>query len=962
MIRIVNIVPAALSGETQQDSEPNLAVNPERPTDIVATAFTPAMGGDFAPVYLSQNGGATWELRNIVPGNGPNGTSDITVAFSTKGGYLYAGTINGRTLRFQILRTSSVTDLRPMTLLVDRRSDDQPWVVAGTVVAGVGAGQDRVYVGNNDFGQPAGATATVDLAADAANTPEIGIGGYGLTEPTDRLLALDYDRSGKQDYLLAYRPGTPMIWLLKNTGGSFAPVYQRSRWNTEDITGEGRANSADRLIVYTSPPYATSPYGTAHRLLLYRRGTGYARIMFPTVDGYGLLDWTTNLFGTGVYDPADPTDEVTAFDYDSSGRQDHFLVYRPGSGKIAIVYRAFLNGVFQWRTVYSGTTGIGGYDLANRADRVLAFDYDHSGKQDHLVLYRPGAGKISILKNTAGTFSAVYQSDSGIGGYDLADPADQVLPFDFDHSGKQDHLVLYRPGTGKISILKNTAGPFSAVYQSDSGGIGGYSLGRPADRVIAFDYESSGKQDHLVLYRPGTGIIWILNNTAGTFTRVYRGGPVGFGNVSLERRATSGQDGAAVRLALHSDGTVYAAHQRWASQPDPKIVNIFFDVVVTRDDAWATGPTPFRDLVDSIDGQVGQCVAKDRFMRYNAVLGQERLGDDLSIAVDPRDSAIVWLVWSDRPSGPTGDDWTMYVRRSTDRGQTWSGDLRRIPNAINPSLAVNARGRLGLLYQELFEDPPGTTPRWRTHLEWTDDDAWNVSGDLILHTAPSDVPVRTFAPYLGDYIRLLAVGNDFYGVFCGNNTPDTANFPCGITYQRNADWTTHKLLDLDNSTEVAVSIDPFFFHYGEELFASVDFAASTVQAQGVTFTPGSGMTYNAPYGGWMLVGSGSTFQVTFNLATVPTMTLTLDLYHCTSSRWPADGYSPVNIDVNATSLVMNFDPATAHRGTGADTRNYVGDRFVIPTSALAAGENTIRFTKQPSGQTNYWIRSLHLYR
>ena len=53
-IRVVNIVPNSLSGETIQDSEPNIAVNPQRPTDIVATAFTPApMGGSFAPIYVS---------------------------------------------------------------------------------------------------------------------------------------------------------------------------------------------------------------------------------------------------------------------------------------------------------------------------------------------------------------------------------------------------------------------------------------------------------------------------------------------------------------------------------------------------------------------------------------------------------------------------------------------------------------------------------------------------------------------------------------------------------------------------------------------------------------------------------------------------------------------------------------------------------------------------------------------
>ena len=65
---------------------------------------------------------------------------------------------------------------------------------------------------------------------------------------------------------------------------------------------------------------------------------------------------------------------------------------------------------------------------------------------------------------------------NGIGGYDLRSPADRAFALDFDHSGKLDHVVLYRPGTGTMWILKNTNGTFAPVFaQGDPGkGIGGY--------------------------------------------------------------------------------------------------------------------------------------------------------------------------------------------------------------------------------------------------------------------------------------------------------------------------------------------------------------------------------------------------------------------------------------------------------------------------------------------------------
>ena len=153
------MIPKAQSGETNQDSEPNLAVNPANTNDMVATAFTPApMGGSNAPIYVSTDGGSTWSLRTVVPGNDTLvGTHDITVGFATTGGVLYAGILNGSTGRMQILRTSGFTSTTPMTALVDRASEDQPWVVAGSVVVS-GSSRDRVYVGNEDGNQPNGKT------------------------------------------------------------------------------------------------------------------------------------------------------------------------------------------------------------------------------------------------------------------------------------------------------------------------------------------------------------------------------------------------------------------------------------------------------------------------------------------------------------------------------------------------------------------------------------------------------------------------------------------------------------------------------------------------------------------------------------------------------------------------------------------------------------------------------------
>jgi hypothetical protein len=219
-----------------------------------------------------------------------------------------------------------------------------------------------------------------------------------------------------------------------------------------------------------------------------------------------------------------------------------------------------------------------------------------------------------------------------------------------------------------------------------------------------------------------------------------------------------------------------------------------------------TPAPPFSDLIDPNDHLVGLRFAPNVQIPWAnfAYLGQERVGSHLSIAVDPRDSSVVYAAWADFPTGVP--PYTIHVRRSRDRGVTWSGDLRLIENGINPALAINEKGHVGFLYQTLTNS--GAT--WETHVEISKNGFHGQWWTAALATTPSNVPIRTFKPYLGDYVFLEAIGKDFYGVFSANNTPDHANFPNGVVYQRNANFATKTLLAVDNVTPVPISIDPFF--------------------------------------------------------------------------------------------------------------------------------------------------------
>jgi hypothetical protein len=284
----------------------------------------------------------------------------------------------------------------------------------------------------------------------------------------------------------------------------------------------------------------------------------------------------------------------------------------------------------------------------------------------------------------------------------------------------------------------------------------------------------------------------------------YNSGSNSFSRRTIESRSTSNRDGAPIRIAMLPGGKAYGAFlaRRKLVAVSGCSWNYETDVVVVRDDLQGTGTRTFSSLKGS-DNNAGRIVEPKVFLPRTRQMGQDRVGYDAAIAVHPGIPNRVYLAWAD--VNPSGCVYRLHIRRSTDGGVSWSGDLGAArSNAKNPALAVNANGVVALLYQRL------TGSEWQTSVDYTSTDFTSVQS-VLLARHPSNQPARVYLPYLGDYTQMLAIGNKFYGVFTAGNRPLKQNFHANVTFLRKADWTGGVLLDTLNAPHSRFSMDPFFF-------------------------------------------------------------------------------------------------------------------------------------------------------
>ena len=328
---------------------------------------------------------------------------------------------------------------------------------------------------------------------------------FSLSKSTDRIVSLDYNNDGIMD-ILCYSPGYNTVCL---NGGLNDGTFYNVFTNSNGLSGYDFANINDQVIAFD---YNGDKYDD---LMCYRPKTGIVYIFRSNGDATFTLVNSSRV-GVGGYDFASIYDKVIALDYDGDGKDD-LMCYRPGSG---IVYIMKSNGNGSFTPVNTSRYGIAGFDFTSTLDKAISFDYNGDGYDD-ILMYRPGYKFVYIAKsNGNGSFTNVYASSNGIGGYDFSNKNDLVISLNYDGDQYSD-LLCYRPGSSFAYLLKSNGNASFALAMQTNNGIVDYDLSNTNDKIISMDYNNDKRSD-LILYRPGTGTAYSASSSGfGQYNRDY---------------------------------------------------------------------------------------------------------------------------------------------------------------------------------------------------------------------------------------------------------------------------------------------------------------------------------------------------------------------------------------------------------------------------------------------------------
>jgi hypothetical protein len=371
------------------------------------------------------------------------------------------------------------TTTSPKKLL---RQFKREWNRTGGTGAGVGRDVAHLFTGRDLVGAAVGQASTAVVCSDPANS-------YGLSQAsaTATLVKIVAHQLGHNFGVASHDDErTPAAddcdgdgpLMCAGVQGAGANVF--SQESRDDILAHVEAHGSCLDTGITSSRRVRGDYD----------GDGKADLSIKVDDGFWLIDFATNGFGTWdveFFPYGDSTAHAVPADYDGDGKTD--LSVKTDNGEWFIDFAAGGFGPGTDLVSFSGYGSTNGHPVPA--------DYDGDGKADLSVKTDEGVWFIDYASNGFGAWNVVLEGY----GFSNAHP----VPADYDGDGKADLSVKADDGFWLIDFAANGFGTWDVEFSS---------YGDTTAHPVPADYDGDGKADLSVKTDSGE---WLIDWAAGGF-------------------------------------------------------------------------------------------------------------------------------------------------------------------------------------------------------------------------------------------------------------------------------------------------------------------------------------------------------------------------------------------------------------------------------------------------------------
>ena len=405
VIHVVDVIPNAASGETGQNSEPSLAVNPLNPQEMISGTFSSTFVGNqvTSPYWKSTNGGTTWTSFGSLP------TLDKSLAWRRDGVGALTTTLNaagGGNNAINTFASGASNFGAPINTFNPGNRLDQPWIRTGP--------SGQTYVAYNNLSNAGGRTAAIIVSVNngTAFAPQVALETVnpagGQDAPSVRqavngnTVYAAFTRWGAvtENDANGVRFGNSQVVVVKSTdsGMSFSPGvaaatttgYFANTTNTALTLGQNRSSSDVAIAV--------DPNNANHVVVAYGDApgaNGSGRMQLNVVESFnGGTTWVTKFTTSAATRSGEPALSILS------------------NGVIGLLYNNYDPATNQLSQHFLTTAN----DFAATNDTVLGTESNATLLADFL----PYLGDFFDLTSVDNTFYGIFSASNADDGFNAS--------------------------------------------------------------------------------------------------------------------------------------------------------------------------------------------------------------------------------------------------------------------------------------------------------------------------------------------------------------------------------------------------------------------------------------------------------------------------------------------------------------------------------------------------------------